>query len=119
MNDEYDDLDVPQKKSWTCPLCSAENTRGETTCRFCHLPSRNECSKCKRAVGKNDHFCKYCGSMTVYFETAVFDPQERAQARKKCRETFSYWRKRGIQYVNIDDEHDYAQQLTYYGEILD
>lgn len=119
MNDEYDDLYGSQSRSWVCPLCSAENVKDEKTCRFCRLPSRNECKKSRHIVGKRDHFCKYCGSATVYFESAVFDPQERALARKACKATFSYWRKQGVRYLNIEDEYEYSQQLIRYGEIID
>ena len=115
---EYDDPYAPQIDHWKCPLCSAENTRGESTCRFCQLPYQNECTGCRRAVGKTDRFCKYCGSATVYFQTAVFDPQERSLAGKDCRKTFSYWRRQGVRYLNIEDEYYYVQQLRNLGEIV-
>ena len=120
MNDWiYEEEPMPQPAPWKCPLCSAENRRGEECCRFCRLPAVNQCVRCKQRVGKTDHFCKYCGSATVYFQAAVFDPNERKLAAKECRRTFSYWRKKGVRYVDMEEEYDYSLQVQAFGEVVD
>lgn len=109
----------PKPAPWKCPLCSAENRKGEEICRFCRLPAVNQCVRCKRIVGKSDHFCKYCGSATVYFQASVFDPNERKLAAKECRQTFAYWREKGVQYMNMEEEYDYSLQVRAFGEVVD
>jgi len=56
--------------------------------------------------------------MTLYFLLAVYDPGEWELARKSSSKAISYWKRRGVRYLNIVDEQDYNQQLKEYGEIV-
>ncbi len=114
---EDDDLDEPSK-TWKCKLCSTENTKGEKLCRICGLPRFNKCSICQKQLDVNDHFCKHCGSESVFFQAAVYDAKEREYARKSSKQLISEWKKHGVSYLNAEDIGEYNQQLQTYGEIL-
>ena len=87
-------------------------------CRICGLPRKNECSCCKKPLDQSARFCKYCGAMSIYFKLAVSDPKECELAKRFSKKTISEWKKHGVRYLNIEDEHDYVQQLDHYGEIV-
>ena len=103
---------------WKCRLCSVTNSKGEAVCRICDLPRSNQCVACKKRLGYGDHFCKYCGAMSAFFQANVYDPHERECARKESRKLISEWKKHGVTYLRSEDIEDYSLQLSYYGEVL-
>ena len=120
MMNKYDDgYHAKAPVPWKCPLCSVKNSRGEQRCRLCQLPAVNTCTGCIKELGRNARFCKYCGEMSVYFRYAVFDPQECILAKKDSAKTVSYWRRRGVRYMNIVDEYDYIRQYEECGQVFD
>lgn len=98
---------------WKCPLCAVKNTRGEKYCRICGLQKQNRCSSCRRNLDPDVRFCKYCGSPSVYFQAAVFDPRECELAREESRKLIARYRRHGITYVTEEAIYEYEQEQRY------